>query len=269
MLFSAHSPSTAREARVKPRKWLRRRDPAEEDLVALVGDDPEKAGGEGGQAGGEPVHAVEEVHGAGDADDPEDGQEHVEGLSPERPGGEEGERDPGVDDEQRRQHEDGELERGGQGARVVDEAHEHHAGRRDQEPEHRRGEDGVGEQAHQEGQVDGDPPEERGRLAVELAAVGHVEDPVRPGQRADRTDQEEREQEREEQDVEPAAARLGEPPLQGEEEEQQDGEDRRQVEEAPPRGRDGLRHRDGLVHRPAASTAAAATRSTSSAPRDG
>src|SRR3990172_7112697 len=77
------------------------------------------------------------------------------------------------------------------------------------------------------------------------------------------------EQEREEQDVEPAAARLGEPPLQGEEEEQQDGEDRRQVEEAPPRGRDGLRHRDGLVHRPAASTAAAATRSTSSAPRDG
>ena len=53
-------------------------------LIELIGDDEECAGDDRGHARGQTVHAVEEIHGVGDAHEPEDGQDHAHVRSPER-----------------------------------------------------------------------------------------------------------------------------------------------------------------------------------------
>ena len=106
-LLSAHSPLIASAARTKPRKVLPasprkiaagarraevegkeaqaapdhgRGEPAEERLEAQECEQPQKARRDDAEAGGQAIHAVEEVHGVGDAEQPEDRQEGVEQI---------------------------------------------------------------------------------------------------------------------------------------------------------------------------------------------
>src|SRR5713226_6668296 len=176
-------------------------------LLRLQRGDAEEDAGDDAEAGGEPVHAVEELDRVGHRDEPEDRQAHVQPREAGHPVGRDVEddtvgdrRDGGADVTQ-------ELEGGPEIGDVVQNPDRGDERRPDGDSLELEREVEAAQHGHRERAVDGRSAEKRRRDVVHLPGGRHVEHAPPQRKRPDEWRGEERDRERERHQIEPRQTR--------------------------------------------------------------
>ena len=200
-------------------------DPAHERLVGLKGHQPHEKRDDRRHPGGQTVHAVDEVHRIGEADDPEDGQHGIEAVAQGGALREEVKDDAVTDQDQDRDHLDEQFVPRRDVPPVVDQADHSHDRAAGDQNDLLRVQDHIDGQGGDEGHGNGDAAQQRRGPGMDLPPAGIVDEAGPVGDPDHQRRQQRGDGEGDQENVKPAAESLKEDPAdrgrqQGDEEDQ-------------------------------------------------